>query len=168
MAQAPAQLVRQIEGHLTAPATASIRPPVVAGASQGKAVCHGLSDLQFSGVYDSVEIEDCNRVTLDQVRTTSLVIRRSTASVVRSTFTAGIVADASTVIITGCEIDGELPLDIKDSKLDLAGVSIDARREPFRATGQSRLLLSACPVRTPGGAGFRHGFVNVPVGSSSL
>jgi pimeloyl-ACP methyl ester carboxylesterase len=168
MAQAPAQLVPQIEHHLTAPGIGPLRPPVVAGASQGKGICHGLADLHLTGTYDSVEIEDCAGVVLEQVHTTSLVIRRSTASVVRSTFTAGIVADASTLLITGGEIDGELALDIKDSRVDLAGVAIDARREPFRATGQSRLLLSVCPVRTPEGSGFRHGFVNVPVGPSAL
>ena len=70
--------------------------------------------------------------------------------------------------ITGGEIDGELALDIKDSRVDLAGVAIAAGREPFRATGQSRLLLSVCPVRTPAGSGFRHGFVNVPAGPSAL
>jgi pimeloyl-ACP methyl ester carboxylesterase len=168
MAQAPGQLVPQIEHHLTAPGTGPLRPPVVAGVSQGKAICHGTADMQFSGVYDSVEIEDCPGVTLNDVRTTSLVIRRSAASVVRSTFTAGIVADASTLLITGGEIDGDLALDMKDSKVDLAGVAIVAGREPFRASGQSRLLLSVCPVRTPDGAGFRHGFVNLPVGPSAL
>ena len=51
---------------------------------------------------------------------------------------------------------------MKDSRVDLAGVSIAARREPFRATGQSRVLLSVCPVHTAGsGAHYRHGFVNV-------
>jgi hypothetical protein len=138
----------------------SLRPAVAAAPSQGKGVCRGTPDLHLSGVYDSIEIEDCERVTLDQVRATSLVIRRSTASIVRSTFTAGVVADASTLIVTGGEIDGEVPLDVNDSKVDLAGVAIAAGREPFHATGQSRVLLSVCPVRTPSGSGFRHGFVN--------
>jgi pimeloyl-ACP methyl ester carboxylesterase len=169
MEQAPSQLVPPIERHLGAAAAASPHTPVVTAApSQGKGVCRGTPDFHLSGVYDSIEIEDCQRVTLDQVRTTSLVIRRSTASVVRSTFTAGIVADTSTLLITGGEIDGEVALDVKDSKLDLAGVAIAASREPFRADAQSRVLLSVCPVRTPTGAGFRHGFVNVPVGLSAL
>jgi len=168
MEQAPSQLVPPIERHLgggTAPLHA---PEVAAAPSQGRGVCHGTPDFHLSGVYDSIEIEDCERVTLDQVRTTSLVIRRSTASVVRSTFTAGIVADTSTLLITGGEIDGEFALDVKDSQLDLAGVAIAASKEPFRADAQSRVLLSVCPVRTPAGAGFRHGFVNVPVGLSTL
>jgi hypothetical protein len=167
MAQAPSQLVPPIERHLGVQLVA-VHPPVVPGASQGKGVCHGTPDMHFSGVYDSVEIEDCPRVVLEQVHTTSLVIRRSTASIVRSTFTAGIAADTSTLLITGGSIDGELALDVKDSKVDLAGVAIAARREAFRANSQSRVLLSVCPVRTPEGAGFRHGFVSVPVGTSAL
>jgi hypothetical protein len=161
MAEAPALLAPQIERHLAAGPVPSRRPPATE-ASRGKALCRGQSDVQLSGVYDSVVIEDCPRVTLDQVRTSSLVIRRSTASIVRSTFSAGIVAEASTLIITGGQIDGEVALDVKDSKVDLAGVSIAASREPFRVTGESRVLLSVCPVRTAAGLSYRHGFLNVP------
>jgi len=163
MAEAPAQLVPHVERHLTgaAPTGRAAAAAAVAAASQGQGVCRGVSDLALSGVYDSVVIEDCTRVTLDQVRTTSLVIRRSTASVVRSTITAGVVADASTLFVTGGEIAGDVALDVHDSKVDLAGVAIAARSAPFRATGQSRVLLSACPVRGPDGMGYRHGFVAV-------
>jgi hypothetical protein len=160
MAEAPSVLVPHIERHLTAGAPGG-RPPALAAASQGKGVCSGLSDVVLTGVYDSVVIEDCARVSLDQVRTTSLVIRRSTASIVRSTFTAGIVADASTLIITGGDVAGDVALDVHDSSVDLAGVAVAARLAPFRTTGQSRVLLSACPVRTPEGVSYRHGFVNV-------
>ena len=160
MAQAPALLVPQIERHLAATASPVAATP--AAASQGKGLCNGQSDVQLTGVYDSLVIEDCPRVTLDQVHTSSLVIRRSTASIVRSTFSAGIVADASTLIVTGGEIGGEVALDVKDSRIDLAGVSITASGEPFRATGTSRVLLSVCPVRTASGLSYRHGFVNVP------
>ncbi|HEY7375162.1 MAG TPA: alpha/beta hydrolase [Polyangia bacterium] len=170
MAEAPGLLVPEIERHLAGPdAPAGRAPaPVAAGASQGKAVCQGQPDVQLSGVYDSVVIEDCARVTLDRVRTTSLVIRRSTASVVRSSFSAGIVADASTLIITGGEIAGPIALDVKDSKLDLAGVAIAPGREAFRTAGSCRLLLSVCPVRTPDGrVAYRHGFVSAPTSAAA-
>ena len=106
MAQAPTKLVPEIERHLAA--TGTVRTQAVATATQGKGVCKGQSDLHLTGVYDTIEIEDCTRVTLDQVRTTSLVIRRSSASIIRSTFTAGITAETSTLIVTGGEIGGEV------------------------------------------------------------
>jgi pimeloyl-ACP methyl ester carboxylesterase len=192
MAQAPSLLVPQIERHLAAAAAAASKRPSAFGpiagaqatppgavtpaavtapaagsatpaaASKGKGVCSGQSDVVLSGVYDSVVIEDCARITLEQVRTTSVVIRRSTASIIRSTITEGIIADASTLLITGGDLGGEIALDVKDSKVDLAGVAIAARREPFRATGQSRVLTSVCPVRTAAsGLRHRHGFVPV-------
>ena len=127
MAQAPAQLVPQIEHHLTAPAVASLRPPAVGGVSQGKGVCHGQSDLQLTGVYDSVEIEDCDarhagpgadhapgdpaqhrqRRALDvHGRRSSPTPRRCSSRAARST--------------------ASVALDVKDSRVDLAGVAIDA------------------------------------------
>ena len=143
---------------VTSPAAA----PAPAAASKGKGICSGQSDVVLTGVYDSVVIEDCTRVTLEQVRTSTVVIRRSTASIIRSSITDGITADASTLLITGGALGGEIALDVKDSKVDLAGVAIAARREPFRATGQSRVLTSVCPVRTSAsGLRHRHGFVPV-------
>jgi pimeloyl-ACP methyl ester carboxylesterase len=159
MAQAPSLLVPQIQRHLAASGPAGA-PSEAAVASQGKGVCHGQSDFRLTGVYDTVVIEDCTRVTLEQVKTTSLVIRRSTGSIIRSTFTSGIVAEASTLIITGGAIGGEIAVEAKNSKIDLAGVSIAARNEPFRCDDQSRVLLSVCPVRgTDGHVDYRHGFV---------
>ena len=183
MAQAPSLLVPQIERHLAGevaapkrwsafgnvegklaphPRATSASASLPAAPSKGKAACSGQSDVVFSGVYDSVVIEDCTRVTLDLVRTASLVIRRSSASIVRSSITDGVTADASTLLITGGDLGGEIALDAKDSKVDLAGVFIDARRELFHATGQSRVLLSVCPVvSNESGLHYRHGFVPV-------
>jgi pimeloyl-ACP methyl ester carboxylesterase len=164
MAQAPSLLVPEVERHLAATGRAS-RAASATAPSQGKGVCNGQADLHLSGVYDSIVVEDCMRITLDQVRATSLVIRRSTGSIVRSTFSAGITAEASTLIITGGAIGGDVALDARESKIDLAGVSIAAGREPFRADPLSRVLLSVCPVRsTDGVVRYRHGFVkpNVP------
>jgi pimeloyl-ACP methyl ester carboxylesterase len=165
MAQAPSLLVPQIQRHLTAtgPAGLSAR---TAAASQGQAVCNGQADFRLTGVYDSVVIQDCPRVTLEQVKTTSLLIRRSTGSIVRSSFSAGIVAEESTLIITGGEISGDTAVDATNSKIDLAGVAIASRREPFRSDAQSRVLLSVCPVRgTDGHVDYRHGFVKASAAS---
>jgi pimeloyl-ACP methyl ester carboxylesterase len=167
MAQAPSLLVPEIERHIGASGPAPRAPAAAPGPSQGQAVCKGQPEMQLTGVYDSVVIEDCGHVTLDQVRTRSLVIRRSAASIVRSSFSAGIVADSATLIITGGDIGGEVAIDARDSKLDLAGVAIGAGREPFRTSGQCRLLLSVCPVRTPEGVAYRHGFVDVPAPAAS-
>jgi pimeloyl-ACP methyl ester carboxylesterase len=160
MAEAPTLLVPHVERHLAAAGPTARAAEIAGAASQGKGICQGASDLNLTGVYDSVVIEDCTRVTLDQVQTSSLFIRRSTASIIRSTFTAGIVAEGSELIVTGGSIGGEVAVEAKDSRVDLAGVAIDARREPFRATGTSRVLLSVCPVRTPDGVVYRHGFVS--------
>jgi pimeloyl-ACP methyl ester carboxylesterase len=167
MAEAPARLVPEIERHLDGVGPAA-PPPAAAGASQGKGGCRGLPDVRLTGAYDSLVIEDCARVVLDQVRTTSLIIRRSTASIVRSTFTAGIVADASTLIVTGGAIGGDVAVDARDSRLDLAGVAITAGRQPFHTSGQSRVLLSVCPVRAPVGGGYRHGFVDAAAISGGI
>jgi pimeloyl-ACP methyl ester carboxylesterase len=165
MAEAPQPLLAEIERHLGVAPTALPAAGVWAssggaGSSQGAAVCNGSADMKFKGVYDSLVIEGCTDARLDDVRARRLVLRRSTASIVHSTFSDGIVADASTLIMTGGGIDGPVAIDVNDSRLDLAGVAIETSGEPYRVTGESRVLFSVCSVRTPRGVGYRHGFLS--------
>lgn len=161
MEDAPAALLAEIERHLqglvTSPMLAvraggTVVPPPAA------AVCSGTADMQFRGAYDSLTIEDCTRARLDQVRARRLVVRRSTVSVVRSTFTEGIITDASTLLMTGGRIDGPVAIDANDSQLDLAGVAIETTGQACHMTGTSRVVFSVCPVHSPTGLSYRHGF----------
>jgi len=160
MQDAPVPLLAEIKSHLAGPPPGLDRPWLAAapGAGGGEGVCRGRSDMAFRGNYDSVVLEDCKDARLDEVRARRLVIKRSSASVVRSTFTEGIVADASTLLMTGGGVDGAVAIDAKDSQLDLAGVAIDAKGEACHMTGQTRVVYSVCPVRTASGLAYRHGF----------
>lgn len=164
MEDAPAALVAEIERHLQGPATSPIRG-LASGAPAAAAapgVCSRTADTQFRGAYDSLTIEDCTRARLDQVRARRLVVRRSSVSVVRSTFTEGIVTDASTLLMTGGTIDGPVAIDVNDSELDLAGVAIETTGQACHMTGKSRVVFSVCPVRSPAGVTYRHGFESSP------
>jgi hypothetical protein len=108
-------------------------------------------------VYDSVVLEGCARVILDHVRAASLVMRRSSANVVGSSFSKGIVLESSELIMTGGRIGGELGVDVKTSKIDLAGVAIEASQRACQVSGDSRVLFSVCPVQTGSVLLWRHG-----------
>jgi pimeloyl-ACP methyl ester carboxylesterase len=156
MADAPAPLLAAVERHLDGP---DAPPPVATpdGPSQGAAACNGSSDIQFHGVYDSVVLEGCARVILDHVRAGSLVMRRSSANVVGSSFDKGIVLESSDLIMTGGHVGGELGVEVKASKVDLAGVAIEASRQACQMSGDSRVLFSVCPVQTGPLLVWRHG-----------
>jgi pimeloyl-ACP methyl ester carboxylesterase len=161
MEDAPAALLVEIERHLTS-LPPSVMPPVRPGGpavpAPGAAMCSGTADMQFRGAYDSLTIEGCTGARLDQVRARRLVIRRSTVSIVGSTFTEGVSLDASTLLMTGGGIDGPVAIDANDSQLDLAGVAIETSGQACHMTGNSRVVFSVCPVRSPKGLTYRHGF----------
>jgi hypothetical protein len=117
--------------------------------------------VAFSGSYDRVVLEGCADVSLDGVRAGKLVLRSSNATAVGSTFAQGIVAEGSQLVMTGGAVAGDLPLDLDGSRFDLAGVSIDATKQPYRTAGASRILFSVCPVKTPAGLEHLHGVFGV-------
>ncbi|HVR62840.1 MAG TPA: hypothetical protein VMU50_13135, partial [Polyangia bacterium] len=70
-----------------------------------------------------------------------------------TTVAGGIVAQGSDLIMTGGGVAGDVPLDLDDSRFDLAGVMIEtAAEKPYRVGPGSRLLLSVCPWEQPGSA----------------
>jgi pimeloyl-ACP methyl ester carboxylesterase len=156
MAEAPDELMSLIERHLDAP-TGAERPPSPAGKSQGDARCQGESGRRFRGVYDRIVLDRCPHARLEEVRARQLVLHHSSASLSRSRVDGGIVAQGSEVIMTGGRVAGDIALDLDDSRLDLAGVTIEARRQPFRLKGQSRLVFSVCSTATGGGVVLTHG-----------
>ena len=147
MAGAPGPLVAAVEEHLQAPVPPP-PPAVPPGPSQGTAVCHGQTDLTFTGVYDSVTLEDCAHVTLDHVRAARLTMRQSSANVVASRFDRGVSADTSELIMTGGRIQGEVAIEARDSRLDLAGVAVTGTRDACQVSGQSQVLFSVSPVQS--------------------
>ena len=156
MEEKPAPLIAAIERHLDAP---QVFPPAAPAESpsQGAAVCNGTADVQFRGVYDSVVLDGCKHVILDHVKAPTLVMRRSSANVIDSTFTKGISLDGSELVMTAGRIGGEVGVDVKASKLDLAGVAIEATQRACQVSGESRVLFSVCPVQIGQLVVWRHG-----------
>ena len=156
MKQAPIPLLGLIDRHLSADSIPATSPPSP-GKTQGEGRCSGRPGMRFAGVYDRIVLERCDRVVIDGVTAGQLVARESKATVSRSTFRDGIVADASELTMTGGRVGGAVGLDLQDSRLDLAGVSIEATQQTERLKGTSRLLYSVCPVTTRGRLIHEHG-----------
>ena len=153
MEDAPARLLLPVERHLGATDAALARgvlTPVPLATGDGE--CHGRADVAFApGNYGTITLDDCARASLDGVRAARLVLRRSSARAVHVTVAGGIVARGSDLVMTGGGVAGDVPLDLDDSRFDLAGVVIETAAElPYRLGPGSRLLMSVCPWRRPG------------------
>ncbi|HEX3694699.1 MAG TPA: alpha/beta hydrolase [Polyangia bacterium] len=164
MEEAPARLLALIEGHLMAPDNPLLAaPPPAALAARGDVTCHGQADVFFGpGLYGTIVLEDCARVTLEDVRADKLVLRRSSARAVHAVVSGGVVAQASELMMTGGQVRGAVALELDDSQLDLAGVAVTATEQPYRLGPGSRLLFSVCPLQTPAGLTYLQGFYGGP------
>jgi hypothetical protein len=134
-----------------------VAAPPREGATQGAAVCNGTPDVQFHGVYDSVVLDGCAHVILDHVKAATLVMRKSSANVIDSSFAKGVSLDGSELVMTAGRIGGDVGVDVKGSKLDLAGVAIEATQRACQVSGDSRVLFSVCPVQIGQLVVWRHG-----------
>jgi len=171
MTDAPGRLLEPLERHLSGADEAAGATSTAPLTPRGEGTCHGKADVVFAdGVYDSIVLEDCARVTLDRVRVGRLQLRHSSARAVHTVVSAGVVAQGSELFMTGGAVSagsaGELALDLDDSRLDLAGVDIQTTGRAYRLEHGSRALFSVCPLHTPAGVehlqGFYGGAANAP------
>jgi pimeloyl-ACP methyl ester carboxylesterase len=161
MAEAPTALVAAVEPFLAA-ASAPAQPAAApAEPSRGDTRCEGRSDLVLTGTFDDVVIEKCQRVTLDRVSARRLVLRDSTARVLRSKFTSGIVLTRSDVVVTGGYVGGDVAVDVTDGEADVAGTTLTAQKNVYRLAGKSRAIFSVAPVgATSVGGRHLHGVID--------
>jgi pimeloyl-ACP methyl ester carboxylesterase len=158
MAEAPARLVAAVEPYLGAPSVA-VRGATPAVSSRGAASCVGQNDVRFSGVYDEVVLDRCERASFERVSMRRLVLRDSSARVVGSRVAAGIALERSHLLVTGGRVEGPIALDLADSDADLAGVELGGRDAIYRLTGASKAIFSVCPTRAAARLGHLHGVV---------
>ncbi len=118
--------------------------------------CVDQADYRLSGVFNRIILERCPRARLDGVTARHLTVRDSTVEGYSVRVQEGIFAEGSVVTLTGGHVAGAVGVEASESTFDLAGVELIAER-PVHVSSGSTFLLSACTVRTAGGARHLHG-----------
>jgi len=155
MKEVPQEMSAAVLAHLdtTPVAPAAIEPQ----KSQGDYKCHYQNDLELRGLFDSITLDNCERIMLHGVVANTLVINNSTTSLVGSRILAGINADDSLISMTGGEVLGTPVLRLSESRLDLAGVRLSGPVDLVTVTSTSRVLCSVCTVVSPNTVRYTHG-----------
>jgi len=128
--------------------------------SQGKLICHGQRDKTYSGYYESISIKGCDNIRLSNISTASLFIKGSVVEIENLKFDSEsnqIVLEGAVVTITNADISGHNPLLISGSRLDMAGVSIDATGIAVNIKNGSRISVSLSDIKSPQYTGVIHG-----------
>ncbi len=127
--------------------------------------CEDETDRVITGRLRRVELQGCQRVQLRDATLERLIAVDSEVSLVNVSIHAArgaaLSSSGSTVVATGGSITGEVGMEIDESRLDLAGVTIRATRHPILVREPSHALFSVCSVQGPLGRMHVHGEVEL-------
>jgi pimeloyl-ACP methyl ester carboxylesterase len=130
-------------------------------ASQGDVVCRNQPDQRYSGRFDSLTLENCANARIEGARIKQLTLKASSAtlddSVVESDDVA-LSAQGSELTATASQLRGRIAIRADDSRIDLAGVTLQATELGVEQLLPSRFYFSVSEWRAPDYTGDAHFF----------
>jgi pimeloyl-ACP methyl ester carboxylesterase len=128
--------------------------------NKGTLTCLKESNKSYSGHYEKIKIDNCKKINLTNITTSSLEIRRSVVTIENLNFSHAVNSIdivGSVVTITNADITGHELMLISGSRVDMAGVSIKATGDAIMIGNGSRISASFCDIDSPKYTGAAHG-----------
>ena len=153
------QFIDALYVSLNQPISNSNRSPKIED-SKGSLICRGERGKIYTGHYDEIIIENCNNIQLINIRTDKLLIEGSIVDIEGLSFDNNdnpIEFSGSVITITNADISGKNALLIDSSRLDIAGVSIEATGDAVSVANRSRISASFSNISSPKYTGLLHG-----------
>jgi pimeloyl-ACP methyl ester carboxylesterase len=131
-------------------------PELPANVSTRQGRCEGQENLILEGDYESIAVHKCKRIWLNHVRARTIRVEDSDGRLDGAEVSGGVTMDHAEFSLTGGDLMGALALDVRESKLDLAGVQLLGDETALRVDGKSELVFSVCPLESPHTARMLH------------
>jgi pimeloyl-ACP methyl ester carboxylesterase len=144
MLESPDAFNRLLLAGLTAPLLQRPVDPAM-GSSQGSVVCENRPDARYSGVFESITLDHCAGARIDDARMKRLTLKSSSLTLENTVIDSADVAlsaQHSEVIATNVSFRGRVAIRAEHSRLDLAGVSLQASERGVEMPAPSRILFS--------------------------
>lgn len=130
-------------------------PPFI---SERKGSCSGTSGKIFEGDYRVIELRDCSNVIIRNARVEQLIVYNSRLNMSDSNILGkevGLNANYADITITNGEISGAIAINATNSRLDLAGVGLEASKAAVKGVN-SKFVFSVSSVNSPHTSGYLH------------
>jgi pimeloyl-ACP methyl ester carboxylesterase len=124
-------------------------PPAPPNQSTREGRCEGKKDVVFEGDFARVVVKDCEHFWLNHVRAREVEVKDSDGLIESSIVSEKLRLSNSEIALTGGELRGDVPLEVSDSELDLAGVAITGKTAAVRVHKKSKLVFSVSPLVSP-------------------
>ncbi len=123
--------------------------------------CRNQRGVSFSGHYDRIEVQHCDRVLIRNARVGAIYALESRLNILDSE----IVGTGTALEIVGSEVEatasriaGETGIVSSRSRLDLAGVEIVGRKAGVISRSTTDIVFSVSNIVSPHNSGYLHGF----------
>jgi pimeloyl-ACP methyl ester carboxylesterase len=130
--------------------------------------CTGETDRLYSGHFREVIIQGCSAVKLQNLSAQRVVIVDSMVQMlntrVRSASGSALEVVNSELIATAGEFSGDVAISADKSRLDLAGIRLDARRTPIKVQRFTRVVGSSTELLSPAYTGTWQGSQEIEMG----
>jgi hypothetical protein len=107
--------------------------------------CEGRDEVRYSGVYDSITLDQCRGARIENARLQRLELRSSSLTIENAIVDSDDVAlsvESGEVRATNVTLRGRVAIRAARSRLDLAGVSLRARERGVEMLAPSRIDFS--------------------------
>lgn len=147
-------------------ALAEFYPPVqppTKFTSIREGTCSGTSGKVFEGDYLSIKLNDCSNVIIRKARVAQLNVINSSLNMTDSNVLGeniGLTAENSEITMNNGEISGDVAISALDSRLDLAGVLLQATQTVVNGIN-SKFICSVCQVKSASTSGYLHTYKNM-------
>lgn len=132
--------------------------PPVRSHSQGEVSCRDQAGVLYSGTYERITLTNCTNVRIERAFVDQLVVEAGSVELVQVAIHSDALAlqvTNASVVGTGMTIVGDVALRARDSRVDLAGVTLRARKQAVESTG-SRVYFSVSDIDAPDYRGDAH------------
>jgi pimeloyl-ACP methyl ester carboxylesterase len=130
--------------------------------------CTGETDRLYSGHFREVIIQGCNAVKLQNLSAQRVVIVDSMVQMlntrVRNASGSALEVVNSELIATAGEFSGDVAISADKSRLDLAGIRLDARNTAIKIKRFTRVVGSSSEIRSPAYTGTWQGSQEIEMG----
>ena len=115
------------------------------GVSQGTVVCENRANARYSGTFDSITLDHCAGARIEGARMRQLTLKSSSLTIESSVIDSSdlaLSAQHSAVVATDVRIRGRVAIRAEHSRLDLAGVSLQASERGVEMPAPGRIFFS--------------------------
>ncbi|MFC1748066.1 alpha/beta fold hydrolase [Pseudomonadota bacterium] len=125
--------------------------------------CENKRNMEFEGDFELLSLHQCASIRIVNSTIRELSVYESRVEIINSRI-GTLRSTGSEIVITASQLEGDLPLTVSRSRVDMAGVQIIGKSSSITTLIPSELIFSISEIDSPIFKGPMHGLVQLETG----